>query len=97
MFTGSKPRIVEINDIPVEAEVGDHMLFVTNQDKPGFIGKIGSTLGYAGINIATFHLGRSVAGADSICLMQVDQEISEDTLGEVKNIPHVTRAEALNF
>ncbi len=97
MFTGSKPRIVEINDIPVEAEVGDHMLFVTNQDKPGFIGKLGSTLGFAGINIATFHLGRSDEGGDSICLIQVDQEVSEDTLNEVKNIPHVIRAEALNF
>jgi len=97
LFTGSKPRIVEINDIPVEAEVGDHMLFVTNQDKPGFIGKLGTTLGFAGINIATFHLGRSDAGTDSICLIQVDNEISEETLNEVKNIPHVTRAEALNF
>lgn len=97
MFTGSKPRIVEINDIPLEAEVGDHMLFITNQDKPGFIGKLGTTLGFAGINIATFHLGRSDTGADSICLIQVDEEVSEEILNEVKNIPHVTRAEALNF
>lgn len=97
MFTGSKPRIVEINDIPVEAEVGDHMLFITNHDKPGFIGKLGSTLGSAGINIATFHLGRAQAGQEALCLIQVDQEVSEDTLNEVKSIAHVTRVEALNF
>ena len=59
LFGGDKPRIVEIKGIQIEAELGRHMLYVTNQDKPGFIGRLGTLLGEAGINIATFHLGRS--------------------------------------
>ena len=57
LFAGSRPRIVEIKGIKVEADFAPHMLYVTNQDKPGFIGRFGATLAGAGINIATFHLG----------------------------------------
>ncbi len=62
LFAGSRPRIVEIKGIKVEADFARHMLYVTNQDKPGFIGRFGATLAGAGINIATFHLGRAEAG-----------------------------------
>ena len=62
LFAGSRPRLVEIKGIKVEADFGRHMLYVTNQDKPGFIGRFGATLAGAGINIATFHLGRADAG-----------------------------------
>ncbi|MBT3290186.1 MAG: phosphoglycerate dehydrogenase, partial [Victivallales bacterium] len=51
------PRIVEIKDIPIDAELGPNMLFIANKDQPGFIGSLGTILGDAGINIATFHLG----------------------------------------
>ena len=62
LFAGARPRIVEIKGIHVEADFAPHMLYVTNQDKPGFIGRFGATLAGAGINIATFHLGRAGAG-----------------------------------
>src|SRR6185437_11876345 len=62
LFAGSRPRIVEIKGIKVEADFAPHMLYVTNQDKPGFIGRFGATLAGAGINIATFHLGRAEQG-----------------------------------
>ena len=62
LFAGSRPRIVEIKGIKVEADFAPHMLYVTNQDKPGFIGRFGATLAGAGINIATFHLGRAAPG-----------------------------------
>ena len=62
LFAGSRPRIVEIKGIKVEADFAPHMLYVTNQDKPGFIGRFGATLAGAGINIATFHLGRAEPG-----------------------------------
>ena len=62
LFAGSRPRIVEIKGIKVEADFAPHMLYVTNQDKPGFIGRFGATLAGAGINIATFHLGRAQPG-----------------------------------
>ena len=97
LFAGSRPRIVQIKGIPVEADFARHMLYVTNQDKPGFIGNFGATLAGAGINIATFHLGRSEAGGDAICLVSVDEKLPEDVLQLVRALPLVERATALTF
>ncbi len=97
LFGGAKPRLVEIKGIPVEAELGRHMLYVTNEDKPGLIGRLGTLLGDAGVNIATFHLGRSAPGADAIALIEVDQPIDEALLEQVRRIPNVTQAAALSF
>ena len=97
LFAGSRPRIVEIKGIKVEADFAPHMLYVTNQDKPGFIGRFGATLADAGINIATFHLGRSKAGGDAICLVSLDDTLPEDVLTTVRGLPLVMQAVALNF
>jgi D-3-phosphoglycerate dehydrogenase len=94
---GERPRLTAIKDIPVEAELSGHMLYVTNQDRPGFIGRFGATLAEAGINIATFHLGRSAPGADAVCLVAVDGAVSEDVLAAVRAIPQVVQASALTF
>ncbi len=97
LFGHDKPRIVEIENIPIEAEPGPHMLYVRNQDKPGFIGNLGRTLGDAGVNIATFHLGRTAPGEDAICLVTVDQPLTEAILAKVRAIPLVVKARALKF
>src|SRR3546814_11137863 len=68
------------------------MLYVTNEDKPGFIGRLGTVLGDAGINIATFHLGRASAGDDAICLVEVDGPIPAEVAARVKAIPGVRQA-----
>jgi D-3-phosphoglycerate dehydrogenase len=97
LFAGSKPRLVEIKGIKVEADFAPHMLYVTNQDKPGFIGKFGDTLAQAGINIATFHLGRAATGGDAICLVSVDGDVPETVLGTVRKLPLVVQAATLTF
>ena len=97
LFGGNKPRIVMIEGVPMEAELGANMLFVRNKDKPGFIGNLGRTLGEAGINIATFHLGRTAPGEDAICLVQVDQSLDELVLGQICMVPHVVQAKLLRF
>jgi D-3-phosphoglycerate dehydrogenase len=97
LFAGSRPRLVEIKGIPVEADFARHMLYVTNQDKPGFIGRFGATLAGAGINIATFHLGRSAPGGDAICLVSVDEPVPEDVLAMVRTLPLVVQATPLAF
>jgi D-3-phosphoglycerate dehydrogenase len=97
LFAGNKPRLVEIKGIPVEADFARHMLYVTNQDKPGFIGKFGDKLAQHGINIATFHLGRAAQGGDAICLVSVDEDVSEQVLNEVRALPLVVQATALAF
>ncbi len=94
---GDKPRIVDIKGIPIEAELGPYMLYVTNDDKPGFIGRLGTLLGEAGVNIATFHLGRADAGGKAIAMIQVDQPIDEALRQKVMAIPLVVKAKALTF
>jgi len=97
LFGGDKPRVVQVNDIAIEAELGPRMLFVTNQDKAGFIGKLGSVLGDNGVNIATFHLGREAANGSALALIQVDEEVSGKTLQELHAIPEVLQAYSLSF
>jgi D-3-phosphoglycerate dehydrogenase len=97
LFAGSRPRIVEIKGIKIEADFAPHMLYVTNQDRPGFIGRFGATLADAGINIATFHLGRTEAGGDAICLVSVDDDVPEDVLGMVRSLELVMQATPLAF
>jgi len=97
LFAGSRPRIVEIKGIKVEADFAPHMLYVTNQDKPGFIGRFGATLAGAGINIATFHLGRADQGGDAICLVSVDEPVPEAVLEMVRTLPLVMQATPLAF
>jgi len=97
LVNGDAPRITEIKGIAMDAQLGPYMLFVTNQDKPGFIGALGSTLGNAGINIATFNLGRVAAGEDAIVLIEVDSPVDDTVLEQVKALPHVVRAKALKF
>lgn len=97
LINGSVPRIVEIKGIAMDAQMGPYMLFVTNQDKPGFIGALGTALGNAGINIATFNLGRVAAGDDAIVLIEVDSPVTDAVLESVRKLPHVVRAKALKF
>jgi len=97
LFGGNRPRLVEINEIPVEAELAEYMLYTTNRDKPGVIGQLGQALGDAGVNIATFHLGRTAPGEDAIALIQVDQPIGRDLIARITALPNVTQAKALRF
>jgi len=97
LFGGDKPRIIGIEGIPLEAELGPHMLFVRNHDKPGFIGNLGRTLGETGVNIATFHLGRTAPGKDAICLVQIDQPLGDALLTKVRAIANVVQAAELHF
>ena len=97
LFAGAKPRLVEIKGIQVEADFSRHMLYVTNEDKPGFIARFGALLAEAGINIATFHLGRAAAGGDAICLVSVDEDVPESVLAAVRALPLVKQAATLEF
>ena len=97
LFGNSRPRIVEIAGVAIEAEFAAHMLYVRNQDKPGFIGQLGHVLGDAGINIAAFNNGRSQPGADALCLVSTDEKVDEATMARILAIPHVLRVRALRF
>ncbi|MGE3150726.1 MAG: phosphoglycerate dehydrogenase, partial [Pseudorhodoplanes sp.] len=97
VYADGRPRIVDIKGIRMDAEFGPSMIYVTNEDKPGFVGSFASILGDAGINIATFHLGRHSQGGDAIALVEVDGAVSPELLEKVQALPHVRQARALRF
>ena len=94
VFADGRPRIVNIKGIRMDAEFGPSMIYITNLDKPGFIGRFSSTLGEAGINIATFHLGREAPGGNAIALIEIDGELPPDVLAKVRALPQVQQAQA---
>ena len=91
------PRVVEVKGMELDAPFAPAMLFVNNLDKPGFIGALGLLCADAHVNIATFNLGRTASGGDAICLVGVDQALTDAQLGAVRALPHVKEARVLNF
>jgi D-3-phosphoglycerate dehydrogenase len=97
VFHDGRPRIINIKGIRMDAEFGASMIYVTNEDKPGFIGRFASILGDAGINIATFHLGRTAPGGDAIALVEIDGMVPPEVLKKVRMLPHVKQVKPLRF
>jgi D-3-phosphoglycerate dehydrogenase len=97
IFGNGKPRIIQVKGINMEAELTPSMLYVTNEDKPGHIGRLGTLLGKLGINIANFNLGRAEVGGDAIALLSIDGSLADAQLGEVAKLEGVKQAKALKF
>lgn len=97
VFHDGKPRIISIKDIKMDAEFASNMIYVSNEDRPGFIGRFASLLGAADINIATFALGRDREGGSAISLIAVDGNIPEKVLLEISKLPEVKQASPLKF
>jgi D-3-phosphoglycerate dehydrogenase len=75
VFSDGKPRFIQIKGINIDAEIGAHMLYTTNEDVPGIIGTLGQTMGENGVNIANFTLGRQggTDGGDRASLSRCEQ------------------------
>ncbi|MDX2258753.1 MAG: phosphoglycerate dehydrogenase [Hyphomicrobiaceae bacterium] len=97
VFSDGRPRIVQVRDIDMDFALAPHMMFVRNQDKPGFIGQFGMVMGSAGVNIATFNLGRVAPGGDAIAIVALDAPVSDEVLSKVAALPQVVRARRLAF
>jgi len=97
LFNNKEPRLVEMFGIKVEAELAGHMMYLVNEDAPGFIGRIGTLLGDSGINIGTFNLGRREAGGEAVLLLSVDSPMPETVLKAACELPGVKTVKALAF
>lgn len=97
IFANGRPRIIQVKNINMEAELSGSMLYVTNEDKPGHIGRLGTLLGALGINIANFNLGRADVGGDAIALLSIDGELTDAQLAEIARLDGVKQAKALKF
>ena len=97
LFANAAPRLVDLFGIRVEAELEGEMIFIVNEDAPGFIGRLGTTLGEAGVNIGTFNLGRRKAGGEAVALISVDGHIEQDVVEKLEGLPGVKRVKPLRF
>jgi D-3-phosphoglycerate dehydrogenase len=97
LFGTEAPRLVEIFGIGIEAELAGHMLYIVNDDKPGFIGRIGTLLGNHGINIGTFNLGRREAGGEAVLLLSLDEALTPAVVAEAEKVEGVKLVKALAF
>ena len=97
LFGNDAPRLVEIFGIGIEAELSGHMLYIVNDDKPGFIGRIGTLLGNHGINIGTFNLGRREAGGEAVLLLSLDEALTPAVVAEAEKVEGVKLVKALAF
>ena len=97
LFGNAAPRLVEMFGIKVEAELQGEMIYIVNEDAPGFIGRLGTVLGEAGINIGTFNLGRRTSKGEALALISVDSHVGDDILTQIKGMAGVKRAKSLRF
>ena len=97
VFSDGRPRLIQVKDIDLDAEFAPHMLYIVNEDKPGFIGRLGTLLGDAAVNIANFTLGRSAPGQDAVCLVEVDGAVPDKVIAAIGKLPEVKMARALVF
>lgn len=97
LFGKNEPRLVEIFGIGMEAELKGDMLYIVNDDAPGFIGRVGTALGEAGLNIGTFHLGRRNTGGEAVLLLSLDEAVPASLMGSLEKLDGVRTAVSLKF
>ncbi len=97
VFSDGKPRFIQIKGINIDAEVGAHMLYTTNEDVPGIIGTLGQTMGENDVNIANFTLGRSEAGGEAIALLYVDEPVPAEARAKLAETGLFTQIKPLEF
>ena len=92
-----RPRVIDVKGIALESELGRHMLYITNEDTPGVIGRIGTAAGEADINIANLHLGRSASGDGAIALIEVDGPVARGDLERLRELAGIRDVQYLHF
>lgn len=97
LFGLNDPRIICIDAVPIESEITPTMLFVRNKDEPGLIGGLGTVLGDAGVNIASFSLGRQKSGGKAIAIVSIDGEVNAETIKKIEKLSQIERVQLLKF
>jgi D-3-phosphoglycerate dehydrogenase len=97
VFHDGEPRIVAIDGVRLEAAFSRWMIFVSNEDKPGFMGRFAGLLGEAGVNIATCALGRDRPGGSARALVGIDEPAPEAMTPRIGGLPGVRFAASLAF
>ncbi len=84
-----EPRIIQVDNFPMETVPDGSMLVLMNNDKPGVIGGIGMLLGQNGINIARMQFGREQQGGLAMSVVSIDGTATDDVMAKIKKLPNV--------
>lgn len=94
---GEDPRVVSLDSYPFNIVPQGYLLVWWNQDRPGVIGKVGTLLGDAGVNIAGMQLGRDAIGGRAISIVEVDSPLGDELLAEIRRIDGMIDVRQVNF
>jgi D-3-phosphoglycerate dehydrogenase len=97
IFGKTMPRILRINDFYLEATPEGHILLIHNEDIPGVIGRIGTTLGEYKVNIGRMHVGQERAKKQNVILLTTDVSVEDDVLERVRALDHVFSARRIEL
>ena len=92
---GNSPRIVELDGYEIDATPSGALLMTQHRDVPGMIGKVGTILGNANINIASMQVSRNTVGADAIMVLSTDRPAEEETLAALRAIAGINSVRSL--
>jgi D-3-phosphoglycerate dehydrogenase len=93
----NQPRVIDVKGIQLESKLGEHMLYVSNLDKPGVIGAIGTTTALRDINIANMHLGRDIESGHAVSLLEIDETPTDEDLEQMRSLPNINDVQYLHF
>ncbi len=91
------PRVVRIGDFRLDIVPRGVLVLLRNRDVPGVIGRVGSLLGDAGINIAEYHQARLSAGGEALAAISVDSPLKPEVLATLRSLPEVLDARQVQF
>jgi D-3-phosphoglycerate dehydrogenase len=94
---GRSPRIVEIDHRYLDTSIAGHFLIVSNDDRPGIVGAVGTTLGESSVNIANMSLARNKREGHALTVIEVDQALEPKVMQEIKAIPGILSATGVNL
>ncbi len=97
MFSRTTPRIVRLNEFHVDAWPEGVVLICLNEDMPGIIGNLGTLMAENNINIGAMTLGRTRRGGTAATILNLDSELTSDTLERIKKIQHINDARAVKL
>ena len=97
LFGKNDARICSIDGMRVDAKPDGYMLVCMNEDKPLIIGRVGTIIGEAGVNIANLMLGRDARGGRALTVLNIDAPLDDPTLDRIRQVPHVNQARLVNL
>jgi D-3-phosphoglycerate dehydrogenase len=97
LFAATDPRVVHFDGYRLEFRLKGHLLVLRNRDVPGVVGKVGTLLGDAKVNIAEIHLARKEGGDEAMAVLRLDEEPATEVLDRLSALPEINRVQTISL